>query len=96
MKSNFPIIIVIVVSFGLFSACKPPQDSSQGGTDKDVEARYIRGAAQQPSSNAIASNNIYLQGSDSKTAQDSKTASSGVTNPTAGSAPAPSAHGQPK
>ena len=86
MKTTF--IVILLISAGLLSACKPPQDSSQGGTDQDVEARYIKGAAQQPSSNAIASNNIYLQGSDSKTAQDSKSSSSGITNPSAGSAAA--------
>jgi hypothetical protein len=74
-----------VISFALAvaSGCKPPEGApgqAEGGADRDVEGRYVNGAAQQPSSNSIVSNNVYLQGNEPKTAQDSTSASSGVTN----------------
>jgi hypothetical protein len=82
----------LLIFLGLqFLGCKPPEGApgaAQGGADRDVEGRYVRGAAQQPSSNAIASNNIYLQGTEPKTAQDSKSASSGLTNRSAATSPA--------
>ena len=75
----------MVISFALTlaSGCKPPEGApgqAQGGADRDLESRYVNGAAQEPSSNSIVSNNVYLQGNEPRTAQDSKNASSGITN----------------
>jgi hypothetical protein len=73
---------MLLASAAMLVGCKPPEGApgQSQGADPDIEARYISGAAQQPSSNAVASNNVYLQGNEPKTSQDSKSASSGMTN----------------
>jgi hypothetical protein len=77
---------ILGISMGvcLLSGCNQKQaQQNQTANDREIEQRYSAGAAQQPSSNSIASNNVYSAGSEQKTAQDGHNPSSGAKNPAA-------------